>query len=91
MEKRYIGYDVRQKLWWVQILKVIFGAAIALLIKEGFKPLFESWGLGLYIGSFIRYFWWAFGAALALWRRSNTTSARLKELMDNKKYIKEQP
>lgn len=91
LEKRYIGYDVRQELWWVQILKVIFGAAIALLIKEGFKPLFEIWGLGLYLGSFIRYFlvgiWCSFGAMAAF----KYGIGAVKKLIDNKKYKQEQP
>jgi membrane-associated phospholipid phosphatase len=66
LEKKFIKYDVRQELWWVQIIKVIFGVAIALLIKEGLKPVFEAWGLGLFLGSFIRYFlvglWCSLGA-----------------------------
>jgi hypothetical protein len=50
----------------VQIIKVIFGAAIALLIKEGLKPLFDIWGVDLFLGTFIRYFlvgiWCSLGA-----------------------------
>lgn len=66
LEKKYIRYDVRQELWWVQILKVIFGVAVAFGIKEGLKPLFNMWGLGLFASSFIRYFlvglWCSLGA-----------------------------
>ncbi|HHW90632.1 MAG TPA: phosphatase PAP2 family protein [Clostridiales bacterium] len=91
LEKRYIAYNVRQELWWVQILKVIFGAAIALLIKEGFKPLFEIWGFGLYLGSFIRYFlvgiWCSFGA-MAVFKYG---IGAIKKSINNKKYKQEQP
>lgn len=86
LEKRFIRYDVRQEVWWVQILKVIFGASIALLIKEGLKPVFEIWGLGLYLGSFIRYFlvgiWCSFGAMAAFKYGIGT----LKKLFDRKNY-----
>ena len=56
LEKKYIRYDVRQELWWVQIIKVVFGVAIALVIKESLKPLLEMWGVSLFLSSFIRYF-----------------------------------
>lgn len=66
LEKKYIRYNVRQELWWVQIIKVVFGAAIALLLKEGLKPVFEIWGFNLFLSSFIRYFlvgiWCSLGA-----------------------------
>lgn len=39
-EKRYVKYDT-EEVWWVQILKVLFGLLIAFGLKEGIKPLFK--------------------------------------------------
>lgn len=66
LEKRYIKYDVRQELWWVQILKIISGAAVAFALKEGLKPVLSYIGCGVLLSTFIRYFllglWCSFGA-----------------------------
>lgn len=66
LEKRFVKYDVRNETWPVQVIKVVFGAAVALLIKEGLKPAVEAWGLGIFWGSFLRYFlvgiWCSLGA-----------------------------
>ncbi|MGI6359808.1 MAG: phosphatase PAP2 family protein [Acholeplasmatales bacterium] len=40
LEKRYVKYDTKE-VWWVQILKVLFGLLIAIGLKEGIKPLFK--------------------------------------------------
>ncbi|HRX44748.1 MAG TPA: phosphatase PAP2 family protein [Acholeplasmataceae bacterium] len=41
VEKRWIKFDVKA-LWWIQIIKVVFGLAIAFLIKEGLKVVFPE-------------------------------------------------
>ncbi len=60
-EKKYIGYDVRAKMW-VQILKILLGLAVALVIKEGLKLIFPE----VIFFDFIRYLliggWAALGA-----------------------------
>lgn len=40
IEKRYVRYD-NKELWWIHVLKVIFGLVIAFALKEGLKPLFS--------------------------------------------------
>lgn len=40
LEKRYVKYDTKE-VWWIQILKVLFGLLIAIGLKEGIKPLFK--------------------------------------------------
>ncbi len=40
LEKRYVKYDTKE-IWWIQILKVLFGLLIAIGLKEGIKPLFK--------------------------------------------------
>ncbi len=40
LEKKYVKYDTKE-VWWVQILKVLFGLLIAIGLKEGIKPLFK--------------------------------------------------
>ncbi|MBU1141352.1 MAG: phosphatase PAP2 family protein [Firmicutes bacterium] len=39
LEKEYVKYEVKE-LFWVQIVKIVFGLIIALLIKEGLKLIF---------------------------------------------------
>ncbi|HPG42915.1 MAG TPA: hypothetical protein PLJ98_03805, partial [Acholeplasmataceae bacterium] len=41
VEKRWIKFDVKA-VWWIQIIKVVFGLAIAFLIKEGLKVVFPE-------------------------------------------------
>lgn len=63
LEKRYVKYEVKAKLW-IQVMKVIFGLAIAFGIKEGLKLVFPE----VLIFDFIRYLligvWAAVGAPL---------------------------
>lgn len=64
LEKVYVKYDVKA-VWWIQVIKVVFGLIIALVIKEGFKLFFPD----TVFFDFIRYFliggWAAVGAPLA--------------------------
>ncbi|PKK96260.1 MAG: hypothetical protein CVV58_07280, partial [Tenericutes bacterium HGW-Tenericutes-3] len=61
LEKRYIKYDVKEKMIY-QIIKVVVGIMIALAIKEGFKFIFPD----TILFDFFRYsligIWAALGA-----------------------------
>lgn len=63
LEKTYVKYDVKA-IWWIQVIKVILGLAVAFGIKEGLKLVFPD----QLIFDFIRYFaigvWAAVGAPL---------------------------
>lgn len=63
VEKMYVKYDVKA-IWWIQVIKVVFGLVIALVIKEGFKLVFPD----TVFFDFIRYFliggWAAVGAPM---------------------------
>ena len=67
IEKRYVQYD-NKEVWWVQILKVLFGLIVAFLLKEGLKPLFSLFYnnnlLIEYIFDAIRYSFVALWASL---------------------------
>lgn len=64
LEKVYVKYEVKA-VYWIQIVKVVFGLIIAFAIKEGFKLFFPD----TVFFDFIRYFliggWAAVGAPLA--------------------------
>ncbi|MDY0074335.1 MAG: phosphatase PAP2 family protein [Acholeplasmataceae bacterium] len=63
LEKRYIKFEVKAA-WWIQIVKVVFGLAIAFGLKEGLKLIF----LDHVAFDFIRYFligvWASVGAPI---------------------------
>lgn len=61
LEKRYIRYDGRQELWYMQAVKVAIGGTVALIIKEGLKVLFATWDMNPFAADFVRYF------VLGLW------------------------
>lgn len=55
LEKRFVKYEVKEKLW-VQLLKIVIGLALALVIKEGFKPLLNLFDCTDMVSDMIRYF-----------------------------------
>lgn len=63
IEKRYVKCDVRA-VWYVQLIKVVAGLAIALGIKEGFKLFLPQSVPILY--NFLRYFITAFAAVVGI-------------------------
>lgn len=55
IDDRYINYSTAA-VWHFQIVKVLVGAAIIILIKEGAKPFFVSIGLPVFLSHILRYF-----------------------------------
>lgn len=55
IEKRVVKYEVKEK-FWVQLLKILIGLALALVIKEGLKPLLNLFDCPDMISKMIRYF-----------------------------------
>ncbi|MDY0295035.1 MAG: phosphatase PAP2 family protein [Acholeplasmataceae bacterium] len=41
VEKKYVKFEVKA-IWWIQVIKVIFGLVIAFAIKEGLKFVFPD-------------------------------------------------
>ncbi len=64
VEKRFVRYDVKSGKLWKHAVKVIFGAAVAVGIKEGLKYVFPA--DNVFLIGFLRYFllaaWAAVGA-----------------------------
>lgn len=54
VDEKWLNFQVKA-LWWAQILKIIFGLAIVLVIKEGLSAPLASL-FGQYPGRLIRYF-----------------------------------
>ena len=55
VEKKYVNFTTRA-VWWAQILKVVFGLALVLAVKEGLRsPLEAAFGDPL-IARTVRYF-----------------------------------
>lgn len=54
MDEKYIHFQVKA-VWWVQIVKVVGGAALVLLVKAGLKAPLNSL-FGEYPGRAVRYF-----------------------------------
>lgn len=67
LEKRFVNYD-NKEIWWVHILKVLFGLVVAFALKEGLKPLFHlihgDHSLLTYIFDAMRYMMVALWASL---------------------------
>ena len=55
LDDKYLDFKTGAT-WYVQIMKVVIGLGIIMLIKEGFKPIFEAMLLPQTISDFIRYF-----------------------------------
>ena len=53
-EKKYVKFETKA-IWWVQILKVLFGLGAVLLVKEGLRAPLEAI-LPLYPARAVRYF-----------------------------------
>lgn len=70
LEKRFVDYDVKA-VWWVQILKLVIGLAVALALKEGLKPLFNLIAKDSNVLDAVRYMLvalWATFGAMALFK-----------------------
>ncbi len=65
MDDKYINYSTKA-VWYFQIFKVILGAGVIMIIKEGAKPLFVSMGLPVFLSHITRYFLIVFFAG-TLW------------------------
>lgn len=57
VERKYVNFDPKAR-WWVQVLKVLWGLAVVLAVKEGLKaPLEALFGAsGVYVARAVRYF-----------------------------------
>ncbi len=55
LDDRYINFDTRAS-WYIQIFKVVVGAAILIAVKEGVKVLFVQIGLPSPLSHILRYF-----------------------------------
>lgn len=66
LEKRFVGYGVREK-WWIQLIKIAVCLGVAIGLKEGLKPLLDVIGLPKDGGpsALIRYFLVGLWASLA--------------------------
>ena len=62
IEKLYVKYDVKSGKLWKQIIKVLFGGAVAFALKEGLKYAFPA--NNIFLNGFLRYFLLAAWAAL---------------------------
>lgn len=66
VEKRFVRYEVKSGGLWKQIVKVLFGAAVAFGIKEGLKYAFPA--DNPFLSGFLRYF------LLAAWASVGATA-----------------
>ena len=54
LEGKYVRFETKA-VWWAQVLKVIFGIAAVLAVKEGLRAPLEAL-FGIYPGRAVRYF-----------------------------------
>jgi len=54
-ERKYVNFDTGA-VWWAQILKVVFGFALVLAVKEGLRAPLEALFGGVYTARAVRYF-----------------------------------
>ncbi len=55
VERRYVNFDVKA-CWWVQLIKIVVGLALALAIRAGLKPLLTAVFGAAQFPHAIRYF-----------------------------------
>ena len=55
LERRYINFETKA-VWWMQIVKVVFGLLIVLLVKEGLRDPLETLFAGHLLARAVRYF-----------------------------------
>ena len=64
VEKRYIQFDTKA-VWWAQLLKIVWGLAAVLLVKEGLRSPLEALFAGHMAARAVRYFLVVLVAGLA--------------------------